>query len=210
MRRYINIVTVDEPWTDEIGSEFADEASARDAAIRTAREIMADRLRTGRPVFADGYVEILDDWRQIRDAIPLHTIAFGRAGSLRHSQLYAMVNQSYLLLTPDFSILEANPAFLKATMTDLAAIRYRAMFDIFPDNPSDPEANGVRNLTASLHTVLSTKQPHVMARQRYDIRRRDGTWEKRVWLPTNYPVLDDNGEVEFLIHHVEDVTAFAA
>jgi hypothetical protein len=46
----------------------------------------------------------------------------------------------------------------------------------FPDNPGDRQATGVRNLAASLQSVLDTKLPNAMADQRYDIRRRDGTW----------------------------------
>jgi hypothetical protein len=28
----------------------------------------------------------------------------------------------------------------------------------------------------------------------------------RYWKPTNIPILDHNGEVEFILHHAEDVT----
>ena len=58
----------------------------------------------------------------------------------------------------------------------------------------------------SLLTVLHNKKAHKMARQRYDIRRRDGAWEERYWQPVNFPVLDENGELVFIVHNVEDVT----
>ena len=45
------------------------------------------------------------------------------------------------------------------------------MFDVFPDNPDDPAANGVRNLRASLERVRETCAPDRMPIQRYDIRR---------------------------------------
>jgi hypothetical protein len=67
-------------------------------------------------------------------------------------------------------------------------------------------ADGVRNLSISLHDVLRTRQPHRMARQRYDIRALSGAWLLRRWNPINVPVLDHNGEVVSIIHHVEDVT----
>src|SRR6185503_1028764 len=59
--------------------------------------------------------------------------------------------------------------------------------------------------------VLATGQPHVMAVQKYDIRRPDsegGGFEERYWSPLNAPVLGRNGEVAYIIHQVEDVTAF--
>jgi len=88
-------------------------------------------------------------------------------------------------------------------------ISRRDISKVFPDNPSDPEARGVRNLLASLRSVLKTKKPSFMAPQRYDIRRHDGSWEERYWKAVNLPVLDDNGGVEFIIHHLEDVTGAA-
>jgi hypothetical protein len=41
----------------------------------------------------------------------------------------------------------------------------------FPDNPDDPSATGVRNLKASLESVLQNRVADTMAVQKYDIRR---------------------------------------
>ena len=112
-----------------------------------------------------------------------------------------------LLLAPDLTIVDANRAYLRATMTDLSAIERRPLFDVFPENPGDPERSGVRNLSASFDAVLRDKVEHALPIQRYDIRRPDGTWEERHWKPANMPILDANGEVEFILHQVEDVTA---
>jgi two-component system CheB/CheR fusion protein len=43
--------------------------------------------------------------------------------------------------------------------------------------------------------------------QKYDVMRPDGTFEERWWKPANSPVLDANGNVVAIIHHVADVTA---
>ena len=82
----------------------------------------------------------------------------------------------------------------------------RGLFDVFPDNPGDPDASGVRNLTVSLNAVLRDKAENKMPVQRYDIRRPDGAWEVRYWRPTNIPLLDANGDVEFILNYPEDVT----
>ena len=105
--------------------------------------------------------------------------------------------------------MDANAPYLRATLTDLDPILRREVFDAFPDNPGDPTASGVKNLSGSLQSVLATSIPHQMARQRYDIRTRNGLWRRRVWKPINVPVLDDNGEIEAIVHHVEDVTRVA-
>ncbi|HWB95278.1 MAG TPA: PAS domain S-box protein, partial [Bryobacteraceae bacterium] len=70
----------------------------------------------------------------------------------------------------------------------------------------DPNADGVRNLKASLEWVLKNKQSDAMAVQKYDIRNESGDFEERHWSPLNTPVLGANGEVAFIIHRVEDVT----
>jgi two-component system sensor kinase FixL len=112
----------------------------------------------------------------------------------------------YLLLDRELTIITANQAYCRATMTDVSRIAGRPLFEIFPDNPGDPNADGVRNLKASLERVLRDKQPDAMPVQKYDIRNADGEFEERHWSPLNTPVIGRGGEVAFIIHRVEDVT----
>ena len=60
----------------------------------------------------------------------------------------------YLVLDPALIIVAASDAYLRATMTRRDAIIGRGIFEVFPDNPGDPTATGVRNLRASLERVL--------------------------------------------------------
>jgi PAS domain S-box-containing protein len=116
---------------------------------------------------------------------------------------------AYLLLAPDpprFTMVAANAARLRATMTRREDVVGRGLFEVFPDNPSDPGATGVRNLKASLDEVLRTKRPHRMPLQKYDIRTPNGEFEERYWDPLNTPVLDERGALIYIIHRVEDVT----
>ena len=102
-------------------------------------------------------------------------------------------------------------AYLRATMTRREDILGKGIFEVFPDNPADPGATGVRNLRASLDRVLCQKTPDTMAVQKYDIRRpasEGGGFEERYWSPVNGPVLSPAGDISFIIHRVEDVTAF--
>ena len=114
----------------------------------------------------------------------------------------------YLVLTPDFRIVTASDAYLRATLTKREAIAGRDLFDVFPDNPGDPAADGVRNLRASLERVRERRAPDTMAIQRYDVRRPDGSFEERYWSPINSPLLGDDSQLRYIIHRVEDVTAF--
>lgn len=117
----------------------------------------------------------------------------------------------YLVLSPELIIVAASDAYLRATMTERNEIVGRYLFDVFPDNPGDPSASGVRNLGASLDSVRRTKSPDIMPIQKYDVRRpasRGGGFEERFWSPVNSPILDDSGELLYIIHRVEDVTRF--
>jgi len=117
----------------------------------------------------------------------------------------------YLALAPDdaFTIQAVSAAYLGATMTRREQILGRGIFDVFPDNPDDPEATGVANLRASLQRARDRRVPDTMAVQKYDIRRPDsegGSFEERFWSPMNSPVIGANGAVEYIIHRVEEVT----
>ena len=117
----------------------------------------------------------------------------------------------YLVLTPALTIVAVSDAYLKATMTKREEILGRGLFEVFPDNPDDPAATGVRNLRASLDRVLTHRVPDTMAVQKYDIRRPEsegGGFEERYRSPVNSPVLGADGKIAYIIHRVEDVTEF--
>ena len=117
----------------------------------------------------------------------------------------------YLVLAPDFTIMAASDAYLRATMTNREEILGRGIFEVFPDNPNDPDATGVRNLRASLEQVVRNRVADVMAVQKYDVRRpqaEGGSFEERYWSPINSPVFDEQNEIVYIIHRVEDVTEF--
>jgi len=124
--------------------------------------------------------------------------------------LFEAAPDPYLVLAPDLTIVAVSDAYLRATMTQRERIVGRALFEVFPDNPADPAAEGVRNLKASLEQVLNHHVPDAMPVQKYDIRRPQsagGGFEERFWSPVNTPVFDESGALIYIVHRVEDVTA---
>ncbi len=122
---------------------------------------------------------------------------------------FETVPDLYLILSPDLIILTASDAYLKATLTTRETIRGKYLFEAFPDNPATPAARATGNLHASLRQVISTKEPHQMALQHYDVPLPSATgrgFAEKYWLPLKYPVLDGEGQVHYLIHKVEEVT----
>ncbi|BAZ17965.1 hypothetical protein NIES4071_98460 [Calothrix sp. NIES-4071] len=116
-----------------------------------------------------------------------------------------------LVLAPDLRIVAMTDAYLQATMTKRSEILGRNVFDVFPDNPDDPAATGVKNINNSFQTVLKNKVPHTMAIQKYDIKRPEsegGGFEVRYWSVINSPVLNVEAEVTYIINRAEDVTEF--
>lgn len=125
--------------------------------------------------------------------------------------LFESAPGSYLVLTPDFTIVAVTDAYLRATMTRREEILGRGLFEVFPDNPDEPTATGVRNLQASLESVLQNLAPHTMTVQKYDIPRPEsegGGFEERYWSLINTPVFGTDGQLANIIHRVEDVTEF--
>lgn len=119
----------------------------------------------------------------------------------------------YLILLPDpaFTIVAVSDAYLFATMTKREEILGRGLFDVFPDNPSEPNADGVRNLRASIERALQHGAPDTMAIQKYDIRRsasEGGGFEERYWKLVNSLVFGKDNKCVYIIHRAEDVTEF--
>ncbi len=117
----------------------------------------------------------------------------------------------HLVLAPnrEFTIVAVTDAYLRAVMRSREALLERGLFEALPDNPADPQATGVSNLRASLERVIATKAPDRMAMQKYDVQRpadRGDGFEERYWSPINIPILSSTGELQYILHQVEDVT----
>lgn len=144
-----------------------------------------------------------------QDAVVADSLALAAApqGACDFHRLFNALPGLYLVLDPALRIMAASDAYLHATLTQREAVIGRALFEVFPDNPDDPMADGVRNLRASLARVQQRLEPDRMAVQRYDIRLPDGGgFEERYWQPLNTPVLSPDGALACIVHQVEDVT----
>jgi signal transduction histidine kinase/CheY-like chemotaxis protein len=132
-------------------------------------------------------------------------------GPVDFKSLFEAAPGAYLVLDPDLLIVAVTDPYLRATMTSREDILGRGLFEVFPDNPDDPQATGAGNLRASLDRVARSRVADAMAVQQYDIRRPEadgGGYEVRHWSPFNSPVLDTDGNLAYIIHRVVDVTEF--
>lgn len=109
---------------------------------------------------------------------------------------------AYVVLTPELAIVDANRAYLEATGSTREQLVGTSLFDAFPAPPESADC-----VRGSLARVLSTREPDTLPLIRYPVRRHAGSEaEDRYWWATSIPLLDDEGEVEFILHHTLDVT----
>ena len=87
--------------------------------------------------------------------------------------------------TLELAFVAVSDAYLRDTMTVREHIIGRGIFEVFPDNPDDPDGTGTGNLRASLDRVRQLG-PDTMAVQKYDIPRPEaagGGFEVRLLEP---------------------------
>jgi PAS domain S-box-containing protein len=111
----------------------------------------------------------------------------------------------YLLMAPDYTILDASDLYLAVTFKQRQAIVGQNVFDAFPR----ADQNDWKVFTDSLEHVRQHGTPHSMPRIRYDMQRPEaqgGGMEERYWETTNYPQLDAQGNVQAILLKTCDVT----
>jgi PAS domain-containing protein len=115
---------------------------------------------------------------------------------------------SYIVLDPrpGLHIVDINDAYAKSTMTVRSKIAGQAVFDVFPDNPKDPSADGVSKVYGSLQTAAQSGVAQYMPLQRYDVRNPDKQFVTRYWRTQITPLFDGEGCLSYLLCHAEDVT----
>ena len=127
--------------------------------------------------------------------------------------IFRSTASAYLILDTRLVIVEVNAAYLKATSRTRESVLGKHIFEAFPENPSDPQATGVRRLFESLQRVMQSKTTDSIGLLQYDIPvgpPEEGRFEKRYWSPINSPVLDQEGRLTNIIHQAIDVTARVA
>ncbi|MER6531486.1 SpoIIE family protein phosphatase [Streptomyces sp. NPDC001508] len=130
------------------------------------------------------------------------------ADDIDYAAVFQALPGMVALLTPDLVYTDASEEFLRAFGRKREDVVGRHLSEVFPDNPNEPAATGMRSLEASLLRVLATGERDVMPPQRYDLQHPDrpGHRDRRYWSPVNVPVLDRDGRVALLVHRIEEAT----
>jgi len=116
----------------------------------------------------------------------------------------------YVLLTPDLRIAGLNQAYLDVTNSTREAIVGKPLFAAFDSGPGEEAPENVRQVRASLERARDERRRDHLALVKFSIPRIDGEgrerFEDRYWSATHTPILNDDGEVVFLLQHTTDIT----
>ncbi|MBF9233563.1 PAS domain-containing protein [Microvirga sp. BT350] len=110
------------------------------------------------------------------------------------------------MLSPDFTIVEMNDAYLRAAMRQRDDIIGRNIFEAFASPPGESGEANVAKLRISLNRVLEHREPDHIPLLHYDILLPEGGFGERFWSVTNTPLLNEAGEVAFILQYPVDVT----
>jgi len=87
MRYFIHIITDQERLADFDGGEFRDLACAREEASQSARDLMAEELRCGRPVPFTWRVQVADEGGKILLTLSFARLVFGEVLAAQLSKI---------------------------------------------------------------------------------------------------------------------------
>ncbi|WUH93789.1 SpoIIE family protein phosphatase [Streptomyces sp. NBC_00433] len=133
----------------------------------------------------------------------------GGAG-LDYAALFDAVPAACVVLDRELAIVAANEAYAEVAGRPAAELTGRSFFDAFPPDPDDPTSGGAEAQREALEAVLASGRGNMLLLQRFSIPRAGGTgeFESRWWNVANRPLVGADGQVDLIIHRVEDVTAF--
>ncbi|MDQ2769817.1 MAG: PAS domain-containing protein [Bacteroidota bacterium] len=118
--------------------------------------------------------------------------------------LFQALPGSYLLLAADGTVLNNSDGHVAASLLPRAKAVGRNIFDAYPSAPDSQRA-----LHESHEQVRRTLRPDTMPLLRYDLERPaelGGGIEERYWQLTHYPLLDAQGQLQYILQIPQDVT----
>jgi len=122
-------------------------------------------------------------------------------GRIDLAAIFDRLPTPFMMLDADFVFVGMNQAYLDVTERTRDSILGRHVFDAFP-----AEGESRRLLLESLERARDTGRNDVLPIIEYDIPGPDGVFVKRYWSCTHTPMLNADGQTEFIVQHTQDVT----
>ncbi len=131
------------------------------------------------------------------------------APQIDFAELFNALPSAHIILLPndpDFTIVAENDQHAKVAFSDKEKTIGKSIFESFPDTSEKFMESGISDLAESFRTVIRTKQPDSMEAIRYDLKGPDGKMATRYWRATHYPILNDHGDVAYILQATADIT----
>lgn len=128
-------------------------------------------------------------------------------GEQHYSELFQALPTPCLVLLPDaphFTVMNVSDSYLRITNVDRDAMVGKGFFEVFPTNPYQNDSIWRNIFDEVIQTKKTTKAPP----QKYAFPTEDEPSRLDVMYleVINTPVLDDRGEIKFIIRSMTDVT----
>ncbi|RYY53539.1 MAG: PAS domain S-box protein, partial [Chitinophagaceae bacterium] len=107
---------------------------------------------------------------------------------------------------PEFTIIAVSDAYVKLSNVPREVMLGRNLFDIFPDNDTDP--SGKLSASKAFHEVIATRKAVSLPVYRYDIFvPAEGKLMPFYWSNINEPLLSDDGTtVDYIVNTTTNIT----
>ena len=128
--------------------------------------------------------------------------------NINFQHLFKTLPGSYIVLSPDMKVFAVTDEYLNVTMRKREELVGHDLFEIFENNPEDGE-HSKKEVWDSIKKVFETGQPDELPIQKYDVIRPaelGGGFEERYWCLKTFPGLDEQENIAYVIHRVEDIT----
>jgi PAS domain S-box-containing protein len=128
-----------------------------------------------------------------------------------YAAIFAALPTAYLVMSPDLTIVEANPAYLALLGRTRGDLIGRYVFDAFPPAPETLDDAGANPLQLSFERARDTGMPDLMPLFRYEVLdQATGRPVLRAWSLISAPVPGPDGRTRLVLQRVEDVSEYLA
>ena len=123
-----------------------------------------------------------------------------------YQRLFRALPENLLLMLPDATIVDNTDGYVEAFLKPRTEVVGKTLFEAFPS----VDQNQGNIIFQSHEHVRRHRTPHTMPLIRYDLARpaeQGGGFEEMYWQATHYPILNEQGVLEYILQRTQNVTA---
>ncbi|RYY18908.1 MAG: PAS domain S-box protein [Cytophagaceae bacterium] len=121
-----------------------------------------------------------------------------------YQHVFHSLPENFLLIgpDPDATILDNTDSHVAVSLKSRAEAVGKPFFEAYPAT----DERGAAVIRASHAHVRQHLAPHTMPLIRYDLAGPDGQLEEYYWQATHYPILDAQGQLQYILQRTQNVT----